>query len=78
LNQDGLTIDPQRDISISLLNNLLQLNQEGILLMSRIFPKSLFKRMNPKKKLFKTFSWSYDEWHEFFHLLRMNYNTSKE
>mmetsp|Transcript_15292 Transcript_15292/g.14868 ORF Transcript_15292/g.14868 Transcript_15292/m.14868 type:complete len:147 (-) Transcript_15292:762-1202(-) len=72
INLEGYWIMRQVDISTSILHLLLHENYEGVMLMSRIFPKCLFKRFNNQGKLFKTFKWEKDQWSEFFKSLRTN------
>mmetsp|Transcript_30744 Transcript_30744/g.22835 ORF Transcript_30744/g.22835 Transcript_30744/m.22835 type:complete len:107 (-) Transcript_30744:430-750(-) len=78
INLEGYQITRQVDISTSILYYLLYENYEGVMLMSRIFPKVLFKRFNSQdNKLFKTFKWEKCQWSDFFRSLRINQNSAK-
>lgn len=50
------------EMSTAILNLLLYENVEGVNMMTRIFPRCLFKRFNDKNNLFKTFKWEKDQW----------------
>jgi len=60
------------------LGNLLYKNKEGVQLMSRIFPKALFKQVVTDKNLCQNYDWSLEEWKEFFQNLSKDYDTAKE
>jgi len=63
---------------VSILSQLLHANREGVLLMTRIFPRGLYKRVITDKQLFKQCDWEYEQWKDFFKKLQKNFNTARD
>ena len=72
------SFNEQVEESLSLVSNILYRNRQAVKLMTRMFQKSLFYKVDDADELFKHSSWSRWEWNQFFTKLNGNYNTSTE
>lgn len=70
--------EEQKNESLSLLSNILYRNKQAVKLISRMFQKSLFYKVEGADELFQQYSWTRHEWQQFFEVLKNNYNTSTE
>jgi hypothetical protein len=62
-------LENQRVQSIKFLSKFLHKNKDGVLVLLRIFKKSLFLQVETAQELFKNFSWEETEWMQFFKLI---------
>ena len=70
--------EEQIEESLSFLSNILYRNKQAVKLISRMFQKSLFYKVDGADELFKKYTWTRHEWQQFFEKLKLNYNTSTE
>ena len=70
--------DQQVDESISFVSNMLYKNKPAVKVMTRMFQKSLFYKVEGADDLFKEYTWTRYEWQQFFDKIKLNYNTSTE
>lgn len=64
--------------SLSFISNILYRNKQAVKLITRMFEKSLFYKVDGADELYKSYSWTKYEWQHFFEKLKQNYNTSTE
>lgn len=72
------SFEEQVDESLSLVSNLLHRNKTAVRLIAKMFPQSLFYKVEGADELFKQYSWGRWEWEQFFAKLKGNYNTATE
>ena len=72
------SFEEQVEESLSLVSNILYRNRQAVKLMTRMFQKPLFYKVDDADELFKQSSWSRWEWKQFFTKLSGNYNTATE
>ena len=68
--------EEQIEESLSFISNLLHRNKQAVNLISRMFQKALFYKVEGADDLFKNYSWSKWEWEQFFEKLKSDYNSS--
>ena len=58
--------EEQKEESLSLVSNILYENRQAVKVITRMFDKSLFYKVEGTDKLFQKFSWTRNEWQQFF------------